>query len=94
MLTVLCHLPSLQPAPLKLTSQLETRLSGSQKQTLHLNRALLFLLSGRYDAARDTAAAISRQYGDSTALVLLRAALLAAEGKVRHCTHNLPVVPF
>ena len=40
-------------------------------------------MAGRYDAARDAAAAVARQYGDSSPLVLLRAALLSADGKVR-----------
>ena len=78
-----CHPPSPQPAPLKLSTQLEARLSPGQKLTLHLNRALLLLLSGRCEAARDTAAAVTRQYGDSTPLALLRAAILVAEGMVR-----------
>ncbi|GAX79721.1 hypothetical protein CEUSTIGMA_g7162.t1 [Chlamydomonas eustigma] len=67
---------------LKLSPELEARLSKNQKQTLHLNRALLYLLSGRLEAAKDTAASVSKQYGDSTPLVLLKAALLVAEKKV------------
>lgn len=71
-----------KPAPLKLSPELELRMAPSQKKALHLNRALLYWLCGRYDAARDTVAAVAKQYGESTPVVLLRAALLASEGKV------------
>ena len=39
-------------AELKLEPALEARLSASQKQTLHCNRALLLLHAGRMDACK------------------------------------------
>ncbi|KAG1664183.1 hypothetical protein FOA52_011360 [Chlamydomonas sp. UWO 241] len=66
---------------LRLSAALDTRLSIGQKSALHLNRALLYLLSGRLDPAREAAAAIGKAFGDSPSLTLLKAALLAADGK-------------
>ena len=78
-----------QASNLKLSPVLEAKLSAGQKHSLHVNRALLYLLSGRTDSARDLLAALAKAgagAGDlqlQLQLQLLQAAVAAKEGKVR-----------
>jgi hypothetical protein len=69
--------------PLALAGGLGTRLSGPQREALHLNRALLYLLSGKADAARDLAGHLAKAYPNSPLVAMLQAVLLARSGKVR-----------
>jgi hypothetical protein len=82
-----------QPGTLTLQPELEARLSGDQKRLLALNRALVYLLSGRLPPARDIAAALARDAEGAAAGVggshtaphlvpLLQAAVLLQDGKV------------
>ncbi len=84
---LLCLCP--QPGQLAFTASLEARLSPAQKQLLSLNRALVYLLSGRGEGARQVLASLQQQQQggkDGGApphlLRLLQAALLHSDGKV------------
>ncbi|KIY95778.1 subunit of the signal recognition particle [Monoraphidium neglectum] len=68
--------------PLALAQGLGTRLSAAQRRALHLNRALLYLLGGKADAARDLAGHLSKAFPDSPLVIMLQAVLLARGGKV------------
>ncbi|GBF97135.1 signal recognition particle subunit [Raphidocelis subcapitata] len=67
--------------PLSLSAGLNTRLSAPQRRALHLNRALLYLQSGKAEAARDLAAQLSKAWPDCQEVAMLQAVLLARGGK-------------
>ena len=60
-LTRLCLGPQDAGAEPKLEPALEARLSASQKQTLHCNRALLLLLAGRMDACKQVVQQLTKR---------------------------------
>ncbi|KAF8057286.1 srp72 [Scenedesmus sp. PABB004] len=66
---------------LALEPELATRLSAPQQQLLHLNRALLYLMSGKTDQAKQLAAQLAAAYPGSVPVTMLQAALLAKAGK-------------
>ncbi len=80
-----------QPGSVTLTKSLESRLSTQQKQLLALNRALIYVLSNRLDAAKQVAAQLSKMEPVKQAphlLPLLQAAVLQKENKVSVITHS------
>lgn len=64
-------------AKLQLEPTLEARLSASQKQTLHCNRALLLLHAGRMDACKQVVQQLTERYPGSAQVATLQAAVLA-----------------
>lgn len=68
---------------LALAHGLDTRLNASQKQAIHLNRALMYLLAGKLGACKEVSAGLATAYPSSPLVVMLQAVLLAREGKVR-----------
>ncbi|KAI8463766.1 MAG: hypothetical protein J3K34DRAFT_526736 [Monoraphidium minutum] len=67
--------------PLALGHGLGSRLSAAQRTALHLNRALLYLMSGKADAARELAGHLAKAFPDNSLVVMLQAVLLARGGK-------------
>lgn len=66
---------------LALDPDIATRLNAQQKQLLHLNRALLYLLSGKLDQARELSGLLLAAYPGDASVVMLQAVLLAKSGK-------------
>eukprot|EP00775_Hariotina_reticulata_P001463 gene1463-1805_t len=66
---------------LDLDPDITTRLDAEQKQLLHLNRALLYMLSGKLDQARQLSGQLLAAYPNDVNVVMLQAVLLAKSGK-------------
>lgn len=68
---------------LKLAGPLESRLSEEQKLAYHVNRALVLLLLNRQEACTEALNEMAKAHPQSHLLVLLRAAVLVKQNKVR-----------
>ncbi|CAL8460581.1 g110 [Coccomyxa elongata] len=68
---------------------LERRLSQAQKESIYANYALLLLLAGRSDAAREFTASLMKWAPESERVLLVVAAQLARDGKVDEATSLL-----
>ena len=66
----------------RLAPALESRLTAAQRETLLYNRVLLMEAANRVEAARAAVAAFEQQFPGSARTPLLRAGLLAHDGKV------------
>eukprot|EP00878_Enallax_costatus_P023322 GHUV01024796.1.p1 GENE.GHUV01024796.1~~GHUV01024796.1.p1 ORF type:complete len:527 (+),score=199.75 GHUV01024796.1:936-2516(+) len=62
-------------------SDIATRLDAEQKQLLHMNRALLYYLSGKLDPAKELSAQLLSAYPGNASVAMLQALLLAKSGK-------------
>lgn len=67
---------------LRFVGALESRLSPQQQLALHLNRALLYVASGREEQARGLTAALAAVHGDVAQVVMLQAVVASGDGKV------------
>lgn len=68
-------------SPLALDPDLASRMSGEQVQLLHLNRALLYYLSGKLDQAQELSGHLATAYPGDPSVNMLQAVLLAKSGK-------------
>lgn len=67
---------------LRFVGNLESRLSPQQQLALHLNRALLYVASGREEQARGLTASLAAVHGDIAQVVMLQAVVASGDGKV------------
>ncbi|MEW5303027.1 MAG: hypothetical protein WDW36_005759 [Sanguina aurantia] len=74
---------------LRFVGNLESRLSPQQQLALHLNRALLYVASGRDEQARGLAASLAAAHGDVAQVVMLQAVVSSGDGKLQDADRNL-----
>ncbi|KAK9908732.1 hypothetical protein WJX75_002041 [Coccomyxa subellipsoidea] len=74
---------------LRMKTSLERRLSQAQKEVMYANYALLLLLAGRNDAAREITTFLMKWAPESEHVLLVVAAMLARDGKLDEATSLL-----
>ena len=66
-----------------------SRLTRAQQQAIHLNRALLYLLAGKQEQAKELAGLLAKAYPGNSSVTMLQAVLLARSGKVREAREDI-----
>jgi len=70
-----------------------SRLTRTQQQAIHLNRALLYLLAGKQEQAKELAGLLAKAYPGNSSVTMLQAVLLARSGKAGEADALLANLP-